>query len=174
MLAIERLNHLSRKQLKDEFLFCCDATRWASMMVSLRPFLSEEDLYAKSLQIWRALSEDDWVEAFNKSPQIGDHEALSGYPPHRLQLMAIEQAGTFTAVARVLNAIEEANGLYRAKFGFNFVADVAGMDGRAILALLMERFHNNRPDELKISMEAQAKITQKRLHKLLELLAPTL
>jgi 2-oxo-4-hydroxy-4-carboxy--5-ureidoimidazoline (OHCU) decarboxylase len=63
----------------------------------------------------------------------------------------------------VLTALAQANNDYFDKFGFIFIVCATGKSAEEMLALLRERLTHDRPTELRMAAEEQAKITALRL-----------
>lgn len=120
------------------------------------PFAGEEQLFASADQIWRELSEEDWLEAFAAHPRIGAR--ASGQA-------AAEQAGTSGASAETLAALSRANQEYEERFGYIFIVCAAGRSAEEMLDLCRRRLHNDFSEELKMAAEEQRKITRLRLEK---------
>ena len=133
-------------------------------MMARRPFGNDRKLLFAARNEWFGLTEADWLEAFAHHPQIGDRAALETRFPHTHDLSSKEQAGVGAAHADVLTALAELNQAYVDKFGFTFIVCATGKSAEEMLALLRERLAHDRPSELRIAAEEQAKITELRLN----------
>lgn len=132
-------------------------------MLARRPFGSDAALLSAAREVWFALDEADWLEAFSHHPKIGDRKSLAARFPATHDLSAKEQSAVATAGARVLDALAEANEAYLARFGFIFIVCATGKSAAEILRLLRDRLENDRETELRNAAEEQAKITALRL-----------
>lgn len=128
-------------------------------MAEERPFRDLEHARRTADRLWRALSREDWLEAFRSHPRIGDRSA-SGQA-------ALEQAGATSAAARLLEALAAGNRAYEKKFGRIFLVCASGRSAAEMLALLEERLGNDPETEIAVAAEEQRKITQLRLERLL-------
>ena len=137
---------------------CCGSVRWASEMVTRRPFSSPDQLFGAAEEIWWSLDGSDWLEAFSHHPRIG--ERATGWAKD-------EQAGTRGASPATLDALTELNREYEERFGFVFLIFATGKTAEEILAELRRRMENPRGAELNAAAGEQAKITRLRLEKLL-------
>src|SRR5688500_10289534 len=72
---------------------CCGASEWVDRMMQRRPFGSTAALLAAAREVWFALGEDDWREAFRHHPQIGDRMALRARFPLTAHFSTEEQHG---------------------------------------------------------------------------------
>ena len=141
----------------------CGSTRWVDRMMARRPFGRDAKMLTAARVEWFALSEPDWLEAFSHHPRIGDRAALESRFPQTHDLSAKEQSGIGIAGADVLTALAQANTDYFNRFGFIFIVCATGKSAEEMLALLLSRLQNDRPTELRIAAEEQAKITALRL-----------
>ena len=83
-----------------EMLFgCCGSTRWVTLMLARRPFASMDRLLAAANDVWNALSEDDWKEAFGHHPRIGERNLAQAKFDATRALSEREQAGMKPVVA---------------------------------------------------------------------------
>ena len=142
---------------------CCGSTRWVERMMVRRPFRSQGALLTAAREIWFDLSQEDWREAFEHHPRIGDMEAVKRRFAATRQLSEKEQAGIHAASDDTIRAFAEANAAYEAKFGYIFIVSAAGRTADEMLALLRQRSNNDAETEIRIAANEQAKITELRL-----------
>ena len=128
-----------------------------------RPFGNHARLLFAARVEWFGLTESDWLEAFSHHPRIGDRTTLEAQFPQTHDLSSKEQAGAGTAHEDVLTALAEGNDAYVDRFGFIFIVCATGKSAEEMLAILRERLPHDRPTELRIAAEEQAKITALRL-----------
>jgi len=166
MDALSRLDALTPAEARDELRQCCGSTRWVERMTAARPFVDKERLLTTAEAVWRSLAPEDWLEAFQHHPRIGDRAALrSGFATR--ELAQGEQAGALQASEEVLESLARENAAYEARFGHIFIVCATGKTAAEMLALLRERRDNDPGTELRIAADEQAKITRLRLQKLL-------
>ena len=70
--VLARWNALRLAEAAEEILPCCGSEAWAQAMAGRRPILDEAALLATSDEVWKSLSEFDWMEAFRSHPRIGE------------------------------------------------------------------------------------------------------
>ena len=125
-------------------------------MMDARPL---GDALAKADEIWNALAERDWLEAFAAHPRIGESRPAAKWA-------SVEQSGTSTATEETMNAIGNANREYENRFGYIYIVCATGKSADEMLAIVRERLQNDPAKELRIAAEEQRKITRLRLLKL--------
>ena len=142
---------------------CCGSERWVERMMRRRPFASREIVLSAARDVWLALDERDWREAFGHHPKIGDRDALQRRFPESHRLSEQEQAGVDGAHEDVLGELASRNQEYEARFGYIFIVCATGKRADEMLALLRERLTNNPADEIRLAAGEQGKITALRL-----------
>ncbi len=160
------LNQASAEQARALLTTCCGSARWVARMLERRPFDSQIHLLTAAREEWYALESDDWREAFDHHPTIGDREALHTRFAATRNLSAREQAGVTGASDAALDALSARNQAYRERFGYIFIVCAAGKGAEEMLTLLGERLSNEPAIEMRIAMEEHAKITALRLDSL--------
>ncbi len=165
-MNLETINAWTVAQASESFRRCCGSSRWYQAMARLRPFESEGALYQAADRIWRELGPSDWLEAFASHPKIGAREAPRPEHAATADWSANEQAGAAPAQADVLQALEQANREYEARFGHIFIVCATGKSAEEMLAILERRLSHSPEDEIKLAAAEQAKITKIRLEKL--------
>jgi 5-hydroxyisourate hydrolase / 2-oxo-4-hydroxy-4-carboxy-5-ureidoimidazoline decarboxylase len=161
-------SELTEEVLWDALLRCCKSKNWVRLVMSQSPFDSSESLQDIAVECWKKMTEDDILEAFRGHPMIGANieelrkkfQTTSGWSEK-------EQSGMKSASDDTIIDLQKANQDYLEKFGYIFIVCATGKSADEMLALLRERLHNNRDDELKIAAQEQQKITAIRLEKLI-------
>ncbi len=173
-MTLQEFNGLKKDAAKTELLKCCGSQKWASLMMEIFPFDSDEDLHNKAATIWYdKCKEGDWLEAFQHHPKIGGLSPLIKQGDMVVSLAstnnwaAAEQSGVKQANAEITEILVRRNKEYEEKFGFIFIVCATGKSAEEILAILESRVINNHDEEIKIAMSEQNKITQIRLKKLI-------
>lgn len=161
------LNGLATDEARTELLKCCGAKRWAEAVEQRRPYASLEQLIATAGDVWWALDEADWLEAFRSHPKIGEQKAAGAVSAQSQQWSAQEQQGVQHAAQETVEKLARLNVDYEKKFGFIFIVCATGKSSDEILALLVERLPNEPAAELPIAAAEQAKIIDLRLRKLI-------
>ena len=126
-------------------------------------------LIAQANDVWRTLDRDDWLEAFRSHPKIGEKKTANPVAAQSQQWSTQEQRGVANATPDAVDKLARLNRAYEEKFGFIFIVCATGKSSDEILALLEQRLTNVPETELPIAAAEQAKITELRLRKLLDL-----
>lgn len=164
-MSLERLNQLDEAEAAKALRTCCAAERWVQGMVASRPFESVEDLHEKADRLWPQLETEDWLEAFEAHPKIGDVSSLKAKFANTRDLASGEQSSASLASEETLQRLKYGNDAYLEKFGFIFIICATGKSADEMLLRLEERIDNTRADEIVNAGREQAKITHLRLDK---------
>jgi 2-oxo-4-hydroxy-4-carboxy-5-ureidoimidazoline decarboxylase len=183
-MRLDDLNALDQDAAARTLLQCCGSTRWAARMAAARPFATFDRVAASADDIWSALDEADWLEAFAAHPRIGDDRSNrsggSGGPgrsgePRKSAGLGQHQAWAAQEQARVSEAargerdrLAAGNREYEARFGYIFIVCAAGKSAAQMLGMLESRLTNDSKSELRIAANEQRQITRLRLAKLLD------
>src|SRR2546423_4496247 len=141
--SIKRLNDLKAAEATAEFLKCCCSTRWARAMTDARPFASEQELFAKAVDISLSLEDEDWLQAFRSHPKIGEQKAVLAQSTQERTWSAQEQSGAAEASAATISRLAELNREYEDRFGFIFIVCASGKSSDEMLAILNRRITND-------------------------------
>lgn len=166
-MNFQELNRLSKKELQIELTKCCGSTTWVKTMLNNFPFPNTATLYIKAEEIWDECLQDDWLEAFEHHPKIGDVNSLEKKFENTSLWASSEQSSIQIANQNTLQLLAQKNAEYEEKFGYIFIVCATGKAADEMLNLLLIRLNNNKEDELIIAKNEQNKITQLRLKKLL-------
>jgi len=164
---LEAWNRLEQTYATETILPCNGSVAWAIGMVNARPFETLEDLFAASDKVWLSLTPNDWQQAFDSHPRIGEHKAKAA-TEQSLKWSAGEQSAA-AIDATTEEKLAEANKLYEQKFGRIFIVCASGKTAAEMLAILTARLANDASTELKEAAEQQRQITQLRLRKWLDI-----
>jgi 2-oxo-4-hydroxy-4-carboxy-5-ureidoimidazoline decarboxylase len=164
-------NDLGLDDAAEVILPCNGSPVWATLVAHSRPFDSPASLLATSDKIWRSLPEEDWQEAFDSHPRLGEHKARAA-TAQSLSWSAGEQSAANPDDA-VREALARGNREYEEKFGRIFLLCATGRSAAEMLAILRERMQNDAAIELREAAEQQRLITQLRLRKWLQMPAMT-
>jgi 2-oxo-4-hydroxy-4-carboxy-5-ureidoimidazoline decarboxylase len=161
-------NSLDPDSAAREALSCCGSHAWAAALASRRPIADEASLVKISSDVWLTLPHEDWQEAFDSHPRIGQRQAQAHATEESLRWSAQEQSATLSEDAATKLALAEANRRYEQKFGRIFIVCATGKTSTEMLAILESRIKNDAATELVESAEQQRQITELRLHRWLE------
>src|SRR6266853_1660959 len=134
-------------------------------MASRRPIQDEASLLAVSDEIWGALSEADWLEAFRSHPRIGESRSEQSGPEQSSAWSEQEQQKAAAADEAVKMALKWGNREYEQKFGRIFIVCATGKSASEILEILRRRLHNDDATELQQAAEEQRQIMYIRMKK---------
>ena len=147
---------------------CCGSAAWVNGMLVRRPFTTLHVLLHESEQLWWDLEPDDWREAFEHHPRIGDAAAAVRQGEPARAWSADEQRGASDAPEDTRRQLAEGNREYERRFGHIYLVCAAGKSAGEMLALLRARMENDPDTELRVAAAEQAKITRLRLLKLFD------
>lgn len=168
MSALEQLNYMDPDKAYTWFMQTCTATQWCELMTKSRPYTSVEQLIESAKQHWSLMQNNDYLEAFEGHPMIGDINSLRDKYAATKKMAGDEQAGTAEASEEVLKALQQANIDYLKKHGFIFIICASGLSAQTMLTALQERLVNSTATEQKIAAQEQLKITLMRISKALD------
>ena len=145
---------------------CCGSHAWVRTMLERRPFGSLMRILDEANEVWWSLAPDDWREAFDHHPRIGEQSAAAPQGAVALAWSADEQRGVVQSSEGTRQALADGNREYERKFGHIYLVCAAGKSAEEMLALLRSRLSNDPATELQVAAGEQAKITRLRLEKL--------
>lgn len=161
-------NELSLDDAADVILPCNGSSVWATLVAYNRPIESPSALLAVSGAVWRSLPEEDWQEAFDSHPRLGERHAKAA-TEKSLNWSAGEQIAAAGPGDAAREALARGNAAYEAKFGRIFLLCATGRSTEEMLAILQMRLQNDAATELLEAAEQQRLITELRLRKWLEM-----
>jgi allantoicase len=160
-LASRWFSRLPASQAVELLLSVCHSRRWADSVAAARPLADLAALQDAADSSWQRLGPDDWRQALDGHPRIGES---GGSSP---QFSAQEQVGVATAEQDVKEAIAQGNRDYEERFGHVFLIAAAGRTADQILQNLTVRLGNDPETELRVAAEQHRLITRLRLQQLL-------
>ena len=166
-MKLSELNGSSEPAARELLYQCCASDAWVSRMLETRPFASKEILLDMACLSWLGLSEQDYLQAFDGHPRIGDIQSLKEKYKHTQDMASKEQAGVKGADEHIIIELAKLNKSYENKFGFIFIVCASGKSAGQMLTLLKGRLNNDRNDELINAIEEQKKIFCLRLERML-------
>lgn len=167
-MTLEAINALSEADAYTQIEQACCAPNWVKGVVAARPFNNVEALICASNTVWERMQEADYIAAFEGHPMIGDVNSLKEKYRNTQGEASHEQSKVNEASDDVIHALAKGNQDYLNKFGFIFIVFATGKSAQEMLNLLLDRLPNTRAQELINAAAEQAKITNLRLHKMLD------
>jgi 2-oxo-4-hydroxy-4-carboxy-5-ureidoimidazoline decarboxylase len=162
---LARWNLKPRAEAAKEILPCCGSTAWANQMAARRPIHNEVALLTACDEIWRNLSEPDWVEAFRSHPRVGESPAPAAASARSTSWSQEEQKRVITSGEDIKLRLAEGNRAYEQRFNRIFIVCVTGKSALEILEILARRLQNDDRTELLEAAEEQRQIAHIRLKK---------
>jgi OHCU decarboxylase len=160
-MQLRWFNELSKEEAVGALLLVCHSRTWAEQVAAQRPYSDLDALLTAADDVWMALRPEDWLEALDAHPRIGERGGRSAEFSER------EQAGFGAAADDVQAAIAAGNAQYEQRFGHVFLISAEGRTADEILANLRSRLDNDGDVELRVAAEEHRRITRLRLQRLL-------
>ncbi len=152
-------NHLAPADAAAAILPCCGSRAWAQALTAARPIADEAALLAHSDTIWQSLAREDWQQAFDSHPRLGENHAKAA------TATSLSWSSQEQSKAAPSDKLREANARYEQKFGRIFLFCASGRTAPEILAALERRMHNDQETEWREAGEQQRQITRLRLQR---------
>ena len=165
-MTITEFDQLAKEKQKALLEQCCGSSVWTNKMLDSLPVGNLSELLDLAEEKWYECNRNDWLEAFEHHPMIGDINSLKKKYAGTLTLATHEQSGVNSATEELLKELAETNKGYKNKFGYIFIVCASGKSAEQMLQLITQRITNDSDTEIKIAMEEQNKITKLRLEKL--------
>ncbi len=156
---LQAWNELPAAEAEAAILPANGSPAWSCALSRGRPYSTPEALFRAADQTWSALPPEDWQDAFDSHPRLGERHAAAS--ARSLQWSAEEQAG----LDQESEALRAANQRYEARFGRVFLLRAAGRSRPEVLAALEARMGNSPEEELLEAAEQQREITHLRLER---------
>src|SRR5689334_11267278 len=134
----------------EAFTACCGAHRWVSEMVDRRPFSSVDAVIDVANDVWQAMGDGDWREAFDHHPRIGETRTAKVQGQRAASWSAGEQSRASSADAEVKRQLAEVNAKYEARFGHIYLVCAAGRSANELLDVARARLGNDPATELRV------------------------
>ena len=166
-MKLEEFNRQSDKAASTALLQCCSSETWVRRMLQTRPFSAPQQLLNQASKHWWNLQEQDYLQAFEGHPKIGDVNSLREKYASTKALASGEQGGVAGASEEVYRELSAGNREYEERNGFIFIVCATGKGADEMLAMLQARLANTRAEEIKNACVEQEKITALRLQKML-------
>jgi 2-oxo-4-hydroxy-4-carboxy-5-ureidoimidazoline decarboxylase len=167
-MTIMHLDQMPLEEKRTHLFKCCGSKTWVEKMLTIFPVEDMIDLFQYAEEKWNECSEEDWKEAFDHHPQIGNINSLNAGDASGATWAKDEQSKVTEAGDDIKQKLAEANQQYKEKFGYIFIINATGKSAEEIYSQLMIRLQNSPETEIEIAMYEQLGITRLRLEKLLE------
>ncbi|EED32931.1 OHCU decarboxylase [gamma proteobacterium NOR5-3] len=162
-MTLEEFNTLDEPAAAQALALCCVSENWIDGVLQGRPYDDLAALRHNADRVWSTLSADDYLQAFEGHPKIGDVNSLKAKYADSGNLAAHEQSGVAHATQAVIQRLASGNQRYEERFGYIFIVCATGKSALEMCELLEQRLENDPAEELKIAAEEQRKILQIRL-----------
>ncbi len=157
---IELINSLSAGLFIEKFSRLSCSSRWVKELAKFRPFAHPEALFLAASEVWwQRCNKEDWIEAFNGRPLIGDMESFK-----KDLWCAIEDQLTIAATKEIAAELIACNKPYIDKFGYEWILLCEGLTPEQQLANYKRRIDNDPETELRENCVEDFKVTMRRLH----------
>ena len=164
-ISLTEFNQSNEQMASETLLRCCSSQNWVKGMIESRPFSSIAGMCAKSSSIWFSLKEEDYLQAFDAHPKIGDISSLKEKYAKTKAWASGEQSGAAIQDEQILQELKLANDEYFQKHGFIFIIYATGKTAPEMLQILKNRLPNDRTAEIRNAAVEQDKITRLRIEK---------
>ena len=154
-VGLGAFNAWPAEQARDALLACCRAGRWATEVMTGRPYRSLAGLQARAAEV---LTEDDVAEALAGHPRIGQAPAAG----HSVWSRS-EQSGVASAGDQVRAELAAGNQAYEDRFGHIYLVCAAGRSAPELLTILRARLANDPETEDQVVRAELIKINDLRL-----------
>lgn len=166
-MTIEEFNLLGAQDARAALALCCVSDNWISGVLAGRPYGSRAALLASATEVWSRLLSEDYLQAFDGHPNIGDVTSLRESYAASGDLAASEQAGIQDAQEDTIERLALGNNTYEDRYGYIFIVCASGKSAIEMCDLLDARLGNTPEVEIGIAAEEQRKIFTLRLEKML-------
>lgn len=166
-MTLEDFNALNTADAERHLKDCNAAERWAVRLAARRPFTDVSAWKSTAEKIWQELGEQDYLQAFEAHPMIGDVDSLRKKYASTKAMASGEQSGAAGADEATLTELAKLNHAYKEKFGFIFIVFATGKSALEMLEILKGRIGNDRATEIRNAAAEQLKISFLRIDKLL-------
>jgi 2-oxo-4-hydroxy-4-carboxy-5-ureidoimidazoline decarboxylase len=164
-VKLQQLNTLPCKEAERWFSQACASQKWISGMAKKRPYDTLQDLISCAKEVWKTCGVEDYQQAFEAHPMIGDVNSLRAKFAATKSLASKEQSGADDASEQTLHELSELNHQYLQKNGFIFIICASGLSAQTMLNALRIRISNEQSAEFENAAAEQIKITLLRLQK---------
>jgi OHCU decarboxylase len=155
-------NDLTAEGAVGALLLVCHSRGWAEQVAARRPYTDLDALQAAADEVWMSLSPQDWLEALDAHPRIGERGGASSAWSRQEQEKVGEAGGDVQA------AVAQGNREYEERFGHVFLISAAGRPAEEILANLRDRMGNDPDTEVRVAAEEHRRITRLRVERLMQ------
>ncbi|WOJ94093.1 2-oxo-4-hydroxy-4-carboxy-5-ureidoimidazoline decarboxylase [Congregibacter variabilis] len=162
-MTLDEFNTLDAHEASQALQLCCVSKQWINGVLLQRPYKDLASLRRTANSVWSNLAREDYLEAFEGHPKIGDVNSLKAKYANSGDLAAHEQSGVAQASQSLIERLASGNQRYEERFGYIFIVCATGKSALEMCELLEQRLKNDPETELQIAAEEQRKILQIRL-----------
>lgn len=157
--GLDSFNRLTARQQMHLLFEVCSSTIWARRVLAGAPFPDIDAMLDRADRVLAELPDAELDAALDGHPRIG---AKPDNPSS-----AREQAGVGDAGADIRAELVARNREYEDKFGYVYLVCASGRSADELLAILVERLHNDPDTERRVMRNELAKINRPRLQRML-------
>ena len=168
-MTIAEFDHLPGEKKKELLTLCCGSSEWVNKMVAAPPAEDLVDLLETTEEKWYECGKEDWKEAFEHHPKIGDINSIKEKFANTSNWAKNEQSGVNSSTEEILDQLVQGNKEYENKFGFIFIICATGRSAEEMRNELESRLNNSPEEEINNAAVEQLKITKLRLEKLFDI-----
>lgn len=165
---MKKLDALKGKDFTQLMLSFCGSKAFAKFVAAEKPLECTRTLFKTVDRAFAAMTNKDWLEAFEAHPQIGEKKKAETATQRSGEWSNGEQSRVSDASELTKEKLRLLNGEYYDKFGFIFICFATGRSAEQMLQLLERRVQRTRAEELQTAALEQAAITRLRIDKWLE------
>lgn len=161
-LGADGFNRLTERQRMNLLFGVCSSTLWARRVLAGGPFGDVDALLDRAERALAELPDGEIDAALGGHPRIGASVSPADSPSS-----AREQAAVVTAADSVKDELAAKNREYDDTFGYVYLVCASGRSADELLAILVERLHNDPDTERCVMRSELAKINRLRMERLL-------
>lgn len=165
-MTIAAFDHLPDSEKRELLQMCCGSSSWVNKMLGVFPVNDLIDLFEYADEKWAECKKEDWLEAFEFQPVLGDISSAKEKFGLKGGWLVDEQDVISDASPGQLKILSQQNDDYLQKFGYTFIINTSGKSAGEILFHLEQRIKNDPLEEIKIGAAEHIRVTKNRLQKL--------
>ena len=120
-ITITEFDQLTKEKKKVLLEQCCGSSAWTNKMLDCLPVGNLSELLDLAEEKWYECNRNDWLEAFEHHPMIGDINSLKKKYASTLTLGHPRTIRRKFCDGKVLKELAETNKAYKNKFGYIFI-----------------------------------------------------
>ncbi|WP_337007893.1 2-oxo-4-hydroxy-4-carboxy-5-ureidoimidazoline decarboxylase [Pantoea sp. AS142] len=164
-MELAAFNQLPADRAQVAIRHCVAIPHWQQSLVAVRPFANTDALLATADALARQWQQPELESALSAHPRIG--ERVNG-ADKEASLSRGEQTAMQQADHALLQAMQQGNQAYEARFGRVFLIRAKGRSGEQMLAELQRRLQNDDQTEQQEALDQLREITLLRLEETIQ------